>query len=248
MSVIGELQRVREGSHYRAFSLCGLKSAMAPFVNVDHVWICGPAGPVCQHTNAPYVSYLFPDSETGLRIREVSGVERVVRPGGISWTTSGQHALAEQAPLEPGKTVHAVHVGVSLTSVRDRMATAPCQLAPEDIPADLPPGGIVRVLAGAYGAARSSLELAAEITMLDIALNDMAEVSIPVPPDHCAMLLPVSGTMIVDGQSFDPAELQLPILPAREEPYAACVGARHGAAQVMLLMGCPSPRIRRFAG
>ncbi|AGW90779.1 MULTISPECIES: pirin family protein [Cupriavidus] len=239
MSVIAPLQRANHGSHFRAYGLRGVVALIDPFIGVDHAWMSAPTFPPHPHAGFSAVSYLFLDSETGIDNRDSLGTRNLIRPGGLHWATAGSGIVHEEVPAETGKTVHSLQIFVNLAPERQSIAPFALTVEPQDVPVVQLPGARVRVPVGSFGDARSPLNPPTEVTMLDISLEEGAELAVPVAAGHCAFVMPIFGTAMVDGQSFEHNDLKLPVFPARDTPRAITLQAPHGSAKVMLFAGPP---------
>ncbi|USP11867.1 pirin family protein [Aeromonas dhakensis] len=238
MSVIVPLQRMNRGSHFRAYSLRS-DDMIAPFLGVDHAWMNGPTFPPHPHEGFSAVSYLFLDSETGINNRDNIGTHNLIRPGGLHWTTAGRGVIHEEVPAETGKTVHSLQIFVDLPPERKSIEPFPLMLEPQDVPVVQLPGVKVRVPIGGFADARSPLSPPTDVTMLDISLEEGAKLVMPVAADHGAFVMPIFGTAVVNDQSFEHNDLQLPVFPAQGEPRAIVIQAPHGTAKVVLFSGRP---------
>jgi redox-sensitive bicupin YhaK (pirin superfamily) len=110
-------------------------------------------------------------------------------------------------------------------------------LEPQDVPVVQLPGAKVRVPVGSFGDACSPLNPPTEVTMLDISLEEGAELAVPVAAGHCAFVMPIFGTAVMDGRSFGHNDLRLPVFSAQERSQAITLQATHGSAKVMLFAG-----------
>jgi len=239
MSVIAPLQRANYGSHFRANGLRGVAALIDPFLGVDHAWMSAPTFPPHSHAGLSAVSYLFLDSETGINNSDSIGTHNLIRPGGLHWTTAGSGIVHEEVPAETGKTVHSLQIFVNLTRERQGIAPFALTLEPQDVPVVQLPGAKVRVPVGSFNDARSPLNPPTEVTMLDISLEEGAELTVPVAAGHCAFVMPIFGTTMVDGQTFEHNDLKLPVFPAKNTPYAITLQAPYGRAKAMLFAGPP---------
>jgi redox-sensitive bicupin YhaK (pirin superfamily) len=237
MSVIAPLHRANHGSHFRAYGLRG--TLIDPFLGVDHAWMSAPTFPPHPHAGFSAVSYLFLDSETGINNRDNIGTRNLIRPGGLHWTTAGRGVVHEEVPAETGKTVHSLQIFVDLPADLKNVEPFPLILEPQDVPVVHLPGVKVRVPVGSLAQARSPLAPPTDVTMLDISLEEGAELTVPILSGHCAFVMPIFGTVVVDGQSFDLNDLKLPVFPAHDSPHPISIRAPHGSAKVMLFSGRP---------
>jgi len=241
MSTTARLQRMNHGSQFRAYGLHGNEAAaqIDPFLGVDHAWMSGSTFPPHPHAGFSAVSYLFLDSETGIDNRDSLGSRSRILSGGLHWTAAGRGVVHEEVPAETSKTVHMLQIFVNLARERQSATPFALSLAPQDVPVVQLPGAKVRVPLGGYGKARSPLSPPTEVNLLDILLEDGAELIVPVAASHNAFVMPIHGTVTVDGQRFDNAGLGLPVFPALEEPRTVTLQARQGSAKAVLFSGLP---------
>lgn len=239
MFVTTSLQRVNHGSHFRAFGLRGTGKLIDPFLGVDHAWMSAPTFPPHPHAGFSAVSYVFLDSETGIRNRDSVGNDNLIRPGGLHWATAGSGIVHDEVPAEAGKTVHSLQIFVNLAREQQRMTPFALSLEPQDVPVVQLPGAKVRVPVGSFADAHAPLTPPTDVTMLDISLEDGAELVVPVAAGQCAFALPIFGATVVNGESFDANDLRLPIFPAHDASHAIRFHAPHGSAKVVLFAGTP---------
>jgi redox-sensitive bicupin YhaK (pirin superfamily) len=241
MSAVARLQRMNHGNHFRAYGLHGDETAelIDPFLGVDHAWINAPTFPPHPHAGYSAVSYLFLDSETGIDNRDSLGNRNVILPGGLHWTAAGRGVVHEEVPAETGKTVHMLQIFINL--VRERQSAAPftLSLAPQDVPVVQLPGAKVRVPLGNYREARSPLTPPTEVIVLDIFIQGDSALTVPVAAGHSAFVMPIHGTLTVDGQRFDSSEPRLPIFPAQTTSRSIALQAERGGAKVVVFAGEP---------
>jgi redox-sensitive bicupin YhaK (pirin superfamily) len=239
MSVIVSLQRANHGSHFRAYGLRGVGKLINPFLGVDHAWMSGPTFPPHPHASISAVSYLFLDSETGIKNRDNIGTQNLIRPGGIHWTAAGRGIVHEEVPAEADKTVHSLQIFVNLPRERADGAPFALSLEPQDVPIVQLRDAKVRVPVGSFADARSPLDAPNEVTMLDISLEKGAELTVPIAGGQSAFVMPIFGTVTVDGQRFDLDDLKLPVFPAQPAPQIISLQSGQGGAKVMLFAGQP---------
>lgn len=241
MIAIASLQRGNNGSHFRAYGLRSEPALISPFLGVDHYWMSAPTFPPHSHTGISAVSYPFLDSETGIVNRDSIGTHNLIQPGGLHWTTAGRGVVHEEVPAETGKTVHALQIFVGLASAQRDMAPFALTLESRDVPVIRLPGAKVRVPVGSYGETRAPLNPPTDVTMLDISLEEGAELNVPIAAGHSTFIMPIFGTFEVDAQRFDGKGLKLPVYPAQNAPRVITLGAPQGGAKVMLFSGPSLP-------
>lgn len=238
---IARLQRSNRGSHFRALGLHPGEMAgmFDPFLGVDHSWISGPTFPPHPHAGFSAVSYLFLDAEIGIDNRDSLGNSNLIRPGGLHWTAAGRGVVHEEVPAVTGKTTHMMQIFVNLP--RDRQGDAPfvMSLAPEDVPVVTGPGSRVRMPLGGFGGVRSPLTTPTEVTLLDVSLEAGAELVVPIAAGCNAFVMPVHGTISVEGEPFDGDAPRLPVFPAVPEPRGLTLRAVNGGTQAAVFAGRP---------
>ena len=198
MPAIATLQRANHGSGFRAYGLRGVAALIDPFIGVDHAWMSRPTFPPHPHAGFSAVSYVFLDSETGIRNRDSIGHHNLIRPGGLHWTTAGRGVVHEEIPTEADKTVHSLQIFVNLPPESQEVEPFVLSLEPLDVPVVQLPGVKVRVPLGSYGNVQSPLRPPMAVDMLDISLEDGAE--LVVDAGHCTFIMPIFGVVAVNGQ------------------------------------------------
>jgi len=241
MPAIARLQRANQGSHFRAYRLHGDETAglIDPFLSIDHVWISAPTFPPHPHAGFSAVSYLFLDSETGINNRDSLGNRNLILPGGLHWTAAGRGVVHEEVPAETGKTVHMLQIFINLARERQSAAPFALSLAPQDVPVVQLSGARVRVPLGNYREARSPLTPPTEVSVLDIFLDDDSALTVPVASGHSAFVMPIYGTVTVDGQRFDSGDPGLPVFPAQTASRSITLQAKSGSAKIAVFAGPP---------
>jgi redox-sensitive bicupin YhaK (pirin superfamily) len=241
MSTTARLKRMNHGSHFRAYGLHGNEAAalIDPFLGVDHAWMSGSTFPPHPHAGFSAVSYLFLDSETGIDNRDSLGNRALILPGGLHWTAAACGVVHEEVPAETGKTVHMLQIFINLARERQSAPPFALSLAPQDVPVVQLPGAKIRVPLGSYGEMRSPLTPPTDVNLIDISLENGSEAIVPVAAGHNAFVVPIHGTVTVDGQPSDHDVPRLPVFPAQAEPRTVTLQARQGNAKAVLFAGLP---------
>ena len=241
MNDIAQLHRMNIGIGFRATSLRGGEMAepIDPFLGVDHAWMSAATFPPHPHAGFSAVSYLFLDSETGVDNRDSLGNRNLIQPGGLHWTAAGRGVVHEEVPAEAGKAVHMLQIFVNLAVERQGADAFALSLEPQDVAVVHRPGVKVRVPLGAFGDVRSPLLPPTEVCLLDISLDEGAELSVPVPAGHAAFVMPNFGILDIDGQEFDANTPRLPVFPAQATSHAVKLQAKQGSAKAVLFSGAP---------
>ena len=241
MSTLARLQRMHHGSHFRAFTLRGGQFAepIDPFLAVDHAWISGPTFPPHPHAGFSAVSYLFLDSETGIDNRDSLGNRNLIQPGGLHWTAAGRGVVHEEVPAEPGRTVHMLQIFINLA--RDRQDGPPFALSidPQEVPVVQLLGALVRVPLGSFADVRSPLVLPTDVSLLDISIEEGAEVRVPMEQGRTAFVMPIDGEVWIDGQPLNLDEPMLPVNLPHGGDRVITLRAKQGNAKAVLFSGVP---------
>jgi len=241
MNDIAQLHHMNIGSGFRAYSLRGGEMAepIDPFLGVDHAWMSASTFPPHPHAGFSALSYLFLDAETGIDNQDSLGNRNHIQPGGLHLTAAGRGVVHEEVPAETGRTVHMLQIFVNLAVDRQDAEPFALSLEPQDVPVVHLPGAKIRVPVGAFGEARSPLRPPTEVCLLDISLDEGANLSVPVPEGHNAFIMPIFGTLVIDGQTFDANEPKLPVFPAQATSRQIVLRAKDGTAKAVVFSGPP---------
>jgi len=241
MSQIAQLRGMNIGNGFRAFALRGggKDNSIDPFLGVDHARMSEPTFATHPHAGFSAVSYLFLDSETGINNRDSLGTRNLIKPGGLHWTAAGRGVVHDEVPAETGKTVHMLQIFVNLPTAKQQDAPFAMSLEPQDVPLVQLPGANIRVPLGSLGGTRSPMRPPTEVNLIDISLEDGAELVLPVAAGQGAFILPVAGSIEMDGQSFDAKEPRLPLFAMQATTQNIKINARQGSAHVVLFSGKP---------
>lgn len=239
MPAIATLQRASHGNGFRAYGLRGVAALIDPFLGVDHAWMSQPTFPPHSHVGFSAVSYVFLDSETGILNRDSIGTRNLIQPGGLHWAIAGRGIVHEEVPAETRKTVHSLQIFVNLPPEQRDMPPAALILEPQDIPSVRFPGAKVRVPVGSFDNLRSPIDAPTNVDMLDISLDDGAQLDVPVAAGRCVFVMPIFGAVDINGQRFELEHLRLPVFQAQQTAYVLKLLALHGAAKIMVFSGAP---------
>lgn len=241
MSNIAQLHRMNIGTGFRAYSLRGgeMAAPIDPFLGVDHAWMSASTFPPHPHAGFSAVSYLFLDSETGVNNRDSLGNQNRIQPGGLHWMAAGRGIVHEEVPAETGKTVHMLQIFVNLAVDRQNAEPFALSIEPQDVPTVQLPGVKVRVPVGSFGKEHSPLHPPTEVCLLEISLDEGANLTVPVLAGHSFFIMPIFGTLEINGESFDANEPRLPLLSAQAASREITLQAKHGNAKAVFFSGVP---------
>lgn len=192
------------------FSYHGLGQHISPFLLLDY------AGPhyfaptaerrgVGQHPHRGFetVTIVY-DGE--VEHKDSAGNGGVIGPGDVQWMTAGGGILHEEyhSPgfARTGGPFRMVQLWVNLPA-KDKMTPGGYQaIVNADIPVvELASGaGVVRVIAGAFDGIDGPARTFTPVNVWDMRLTRDAEMRLPLPEGHVAMLVVLSGRLTVAGE------------------------------------------------
>jgi redox-sensitive bicupin YhaK (pirin superfamily) len=237
---VARMQATRRGDHFQAHRLHGADPALLdPFMGIDHARMSAPTFPPHPHAGFSAVTYLFPDSETGIANRDSRGNRTLILPGGLHWTAAGQGVVHEENPAETGRTTHLLQIFVNLPREQQNDAPFALTLAPEDVPTAQLSGIQVRVPLGSWRDLHSPLVPPTDVTLLDLTLQGGANVDIAVPAGHRAFFMPIQGHAALDGNDFVIGELAALVLPVSTQMLRHTLTAGATQARIAVFIGQP---------
>ncbi|MCY1521150.1 hypothetical protein D9M68_559500 [compost metagenome] len=145
----------------------------------------------------------------------------------------------EETPAEAGRTIHSLQIFVALPPDRQDSTPFALSLEPDEIPVVVRPGVRLRVVAGTFGQTVSPLKPPTSVTLLDISLEEGAELDVPLLAGHCAVVMPIHSVVTVNGHACDREDLRVPLLQPDGRESAIQLQALHGASEVMIFAGAP---------
>jgi len=210
-----------------------------PFLLFDHFAFNDPVeGPIQGFPTHPHrgietVTYML---EGNVRHRDSLGNTGIIGPGDVQWMTSGRGILHEEMPRrgESG-TIYGFQLWVNLPAAQKMSPPRYQEVRADLIPSVDKNGAKVRVVAGEVdGVCGPVTEIAANPIYLDVILEPNAEINLPVPAGHTALVYLFEGSGTFGG---DPASaLHMYILTDGEELQAE---AGQQGMRFMLMAGAP---------
>jgi len=219
----------------RAIDLSRLSDWGLPVLVLDHFRVSGRPFPPHPHAGFAAVTYVFEDSETGVRSRDSIGNDLVTGPGGIVWTEAGRGLLHEEVPAETGRELHAVQIFVNLSAKNKLVAPRLLRLESTEVPEWCSiAGDRMRALVGSFSGAKSPLLPSEPFNLFDANVQD--EISFILPEAHAAMIYVLSGQARVYTEDHNQLKLE------GEQAVAARGSGRVSVhslrpAHVLILMG-----------
>jgi quercetin 2,3-dioxygenase len=148
------------------------------------------------HRGFETVTYML---DGRMRHRDNHGHEGVLVPGSVQWMTAGRGIVHSEMPEQQEGRMRGFQLWLNLPA-RDKM-TAPRyqEFGPDRIPVATPTTGVsVKVIAGRVGEVTGPIsQPATDPTYLDVALEDGAQYTHPLPDQHSAFLYVYEGALRV---------------------------------------------------
>lgn len=173
--------------------------------------------------------------------RDSAGNGGIIGPGDVQWMTAAGGIIHEEyhspAFAKTGGPFRVVQLWVNLPA-KDKMAPAAYQsILSADIPVVELSGGAgkARIIAGELGRAKGPARTFTPINVWDVALTRDADVTFDLPEGHTAMLVVLSGRLVVGGsQAVGEAEMLL-----LERDGTQVTVHTEGDTQLLVLTGEP---------
>lgn len=165
-----------------------------PVVVLDHFRVTGR--PFAPHPHAGFsaVTYVFEDSESGLRSRDSLGNDFLTEPGGIVWTQAGSGLIHEEMPAQPDRQLHGMQIFVNLSARNKLAAPRVLRLDRNQVPqVRTARDDRVRVAVGRYGGVTSPLVPAEPFTLLEVEL--LHEIPLNLRHGHHTLIYAVEGNV-----------------------------------------------------
>ncbi len=172
--------------------------SLDPFLNLDDFHMAQPTFPPHPHAGFSAVTYLFEDSQGSFQNRDSRGNRQGIGPGALHWTEAASGVIHEEVPTVRGVDCHGLQMFVNLPVARHRSEPRALHLDAKQVPEHRPsPNVRVRVLAGAFAKAASSLDVVPAITFLDVHLAPNASIDVPAAEGQTAFAFGISGAGFV---------------------------------------------------
>jgi hypothetical protein len=186
------------------------------------------------HRGFETVTYML---DGRMRHRDNAGNEGLLESGSVQWMTAGRGIVHSEMPEQDHGLMRGFQLWVNLPAAEKMTSPRYQDIAPEKIPEAVPADGVrVRVVAGeAFGARGPITGVATDPFYCDIALQDGARISVPVPQTHNAFAYVFEGERVSLGNE-QLARGELAVLSAGDSIELAAVDK---AARVLVVAGKP---------
>jgi quercetin 2,3-dioxygenase len=171
-----------------------------------------------------------------------AGHKGTLRPGDVQWMTAAAGIVHSEMPSrriqEEGGRVHGFQIWVNLPKElkmsRPRYQEVPAAGIPEATSAD--GRARVRVIAGEALGARAVIDTRTPIVYQDWRLDDGADVGLPLPAEHQALVYVFEGSALVGNEGTTLNDGQMALLGAGD---AVRLRGAPGGGRLLLLAGVP---------
>jgi redox-sensitive bicupin YhaK (pirin superfamily) len=173
-----------------------------PFLMLDEFFSDNPddylAGfPAHPHRGFETVTYML---DGHLRHEDHLGNRGDLGPGGVQWMTAARGIIHSEMPQQTQGRMRGFQLWINLPSKEKMKPASYRDISAAEIPvAQLPGGGQVKVIAGAFGNTAGPVNgggtrLSTDPLYLDVRLPAVAEFSAPLMPGHSAFLYAYEGS------------------------------------------------------
>lgn len=164
--------------------------------------------------------------------RDSLGHEQVIRPGQVNLMTAGRGIVHTEDSLVDGASLHAAQLWIALPPEAE--ACEPDFAHHPDLPQWQEGGAMLTLLAGRFGDREAPARLYSPLLGMDIRCDAATRLTLPLRADFEHGLLPLTGTLEIDGEHFVADELAY-LGPGRTQ---LSLGLSAGT-KVLLLGGAP---------
>lgn len=196
VSPVVAAEHVGHGGGYEAwhFSFDDFGGLSDPMLSLDHFMMRQPTFSPHPHAGFSAVTYLFPDSETGLLNRDSQGHDQIIEPGAMHWTLAGKGIMHDETPIDAGRLAHGLQLFVNLPARLKHAQPEGRHIGACDIPVlERPDGTKVRVVAGAVDGRESPFVPPADFTLVDLHLPQASAWHFDLPAGRSAVIYAVCG-------------------------------------------------------
>ncbi len=210
-----------------------------PFAMVDHFVM--PDAVFAPHPHAGFsaVTYLFSDSPGGIVNRVSTGLVNTITPGSLHWTQAGSGIVHEELPETLGTAAHGLQIFVNSRAIHKHTPPESFYIDAKDVPVATLSGATVRVILGELPIDMRKYQMRipahTNVSILDVALESKARVSLPMDAGHTAIALVIKGTVQIGSEQVSQENA---ILLSKEGELLELQAASEGA-QIVLLSGEP---------
>ena len=172
--------------------------------------------------------------------RDHMGNEGDLRSGGVQWMTAGRGVIHEERPQQVDGLMRGFQLWINLPADEKMKPAAYQNIEPEDIPAfDVNPGVSIKLVAGSVKVDGHWVKgpVQAESTeplYLDLSLKAGSEYTLPVEPDHNALIYLFEGRAMVEGEAMG-----LDTVSVLSEGDSVTIKAVAENARMLVLAGKP---------
>lgn len=206
-----------------------------PFLIVSRFDMLGPVFPPHPHAGFAVLTYILPESETGFRNQDSTGVSNVVAPGEMHVAMAGRGLLHEETNVQDGRHALGFQVWIDLPASHRQDAPFAQHLKGEAVPVVRWAGMMARVMMGSSQGAVSPVTLPTAIRLVDVTLEAGLRFSQDLNPSETAFLVMLGGEVETTTRTAQAGEVLF------TEPGHSSLDLRAGSegARFVLFAGAP---------
>ena len=142
-----------------------------PFLSLDHFKMRSPTFAPHAHAGFSAVTYVLPESKTGMQNRDSLGDFSRIEPGALHWTAAGKGIVHEEIPQILGQVAEGMQIFVRQPLNGETAAPRIHHIDSTDVPVvRLSRQGHIRVLAGLFESQQAAFATPSNLTLLDVIL------------------------------------------------------------------------------
>ena len=178
--------------------------------------------------------------EGGFEHQDHMGHRAAIRAGGAQWMSAGRGVIHSEMPLPGEGRIHGFQLWINLPAADKLREPDYAQAESHELPELALAGGRLRVLAGRYGDAVSTIDrTACETAVLDLRLEPGAHFTWAPPSGHRALVRPFQGRAWLSNASGPDALLETGQMAVLDGEGEINITAADGGAGMLLLSGRP---------
>jgi len=178
--------------------------------------------------------------EGGFEHQDHMGHRAAIRSGGAQWMSAGRGVIHSEMPLPGEGRIHGFQLWINLPAADKLREPDYAQAESNELPALALDGGRLRVIAGRYGDAVSTIDrTACETAVLELRLDPGAHFSWAPPAGHRALVRPFHGQAWLSNPAGPDALLENGQMAVLDGDGEVKVTAADGGAGMLLLSGRP---------
>jgi redox-sensitive bicupin YhaK (pirin superfamily) len=172
--------------------------------------------------------------------RDSAGNHGVIETGGVQWMTAGRGIIHSEMPRQAGGLLRGIQLWVNLPARLKLQAAGYREFAAAAIPSARQGGAELRVIAGQAGGVTGPVQGVVTAPLFaDLSVAADAELELPLPPGHGAILYLAEHSMDIIGPNDDPQRVGARRLAVLGDGDGVRLRARGSGARALLIAAAP---------